>query len=182
MKFFIQNTFIQVHFHPKTVSSKKNSHPKTVSSTNGFIQKHFHPKNGFIQKTVSSKKRANLTASPPGPLFPGTSSKLHPHSSSPGTPKISLFFPLPLHFSLFLRLSGRLLVVMGPSTWTTQIVRVGSMGSFCGGLAGCRGSHKTTPEKPKRTDWVVQGHNPRPQFHEKIFWREEKKRKMRREW
>ena len=32
---------------------------------------------------------------------------------------------------------------------------------------GSRGSHKMTPEKPERTIGVVDGRDPRPQFHEK---------------
>ena len=37
-----------------------------------------------------------------------------------------------------------------------------------------RTSHKMTPEKPKRTLWVVHGLEPRPQFHEKTPQRDEK--------
>ena len=35
--------------------------------------------------------------------------------------------------------------------------------------ASRRGSHKMTPEKPKRTLWVLHGLDPRPQFHEKTL-------------
>ena len=66
-----KNTFIQKHFHPKTLSSKntfvqnhfiqkrrqfhpRHFHPKTGSSNDTFIQKRFRPmtlssKNGFVQ-------------------------------------------------------------------------------------------------------------------------------------
>ena len=62
-----KNTFIQKHFHPKTLSSKntfvqnhfiqnrrqfhpRHFHPKTGSSTDTFIQKRVHPMTTFIQK------------------------------------------------------------------------------------------------------------------------------------
>ena len=77
-----KNTFVQKHFHPKTLSSntissktednfihdifiQKRFHPMTPSSKNGFILWHFHPnmvssndivvQNRFYPMTVSSK-------------------------------------------------------------------------------------------------------------------------------
>ena len=43
--------------------------------------------------------------------------------------------------------------------------------------ASRRGSHKMTPDKPRRTFWVVHGRVPRPQFHEKTHQEGKKQRK-----
>ena len=55
-----KNTFIQKHFHPKTLSSKNTSSQNT-SSQNTFVQKHFcpkpfHPKLKTISSTTLSSK------------------------------------------------------------------------------------------------------------------------------
>ena len=146
---------VRLHFHP----NYQKIHPVHFSSQNWFVHRHFRSKK-FHPKTVSSKTcfiqkflplglgrffpdsapqdpfhPFSLDPRPPaGPPFPRT-------SPPPDLPKISRFvFPSAARVRFFLRLSLGVFSLNcghGSRPWTTQIVRLGSLGSFCETIAAC---------------------------------------------
>ena len=154
----------QVHF----IQIGRTFSSKTVSSNDTFIPKRFHPKR-FHPKTLFPQIPSKSDHPLPWTSLPWTPLPMDtplPWTPLTEPPKISRFFPSPRPiFALFFSL-GR---------YSRGIVATGrghdhpncTFGLFCETPAACRapGLAQNDP-RPKRTNWVVHGRDPWPQFHE----------------